>query len=67
MPDKCKDKMLEAIKLSEQLIHLARTGGAECGEDSCQILYSIILDRALTIHSASEKELKRTNHGHHAA
>jgi len=53
--------MLEALTLSKRLVDLSREGGASCDYNSCQIFYGMLLDEALRIRSAAEKELKIRN------
>lgn len=55
---KCRKFCLEAIRLSEKLIRLARDANAGCDQDASLVLFGIILDTGSKIRLEAEKRLK---------
>lgn len=52
----CDQNLIETLKLTEQMIALATKGYEEREDDSCAILYGILLDAAFKIQELAEKE-----------
>jgi hypothetical protein len=55
---KCRKFCLEAVRLSEKLIQLARDGNASCDQDANLMLFGLILDAGSIIRLEAEKRLK---------
>lgn len=52
----CDQNLVETLKIAEQMILLATKGYEEREDDSCGILYGVLLDAAFKIQELAEKE-----------
>ncbi|MFW5856782.1 MAG: hypothetical protein ACOCX4_02805 [Planctomycetota bacterium] len=52
----CSRPIAEALRLSDALLDLARSGDAHAADDDCLQLYSIVLDCGYRIRRAAERE-----------